>query len=150
MIKILYQNDIDNLQIQKSGCYLMSIIFLAFEKIKKNMKKDEIIEIYKECLEKNLINVNCYVFEPLKIFNLIFNKFKSNFECILFNKIFQDDLNNTIYTDYIASVRAYNVPSHFIVIDKNKNIIYDPDILLKQKAMKYDFINYRGFKIEKR
>lgn len=56
--------------INKNGCYLMSILFLACQKIGRNFECEDILRLRDESISNGYIRKNCYVLKPDGIFEL--------------------------------------------------------------------------------
>ena len=146
------QNDFKELkqEIAKSGCYFLSLCKIAEKYINYELKYQDVLEIYYNIIKKDFMLHNCFIVEPVLILNFIFKMFGVNKKCV-FNKIFDKaNFNNpTDFTDFIAKVSIKNItPSHFLVVDKNLKIIYDPDKNLEKQQDKYIFSTIRAFNIK--
>lgn len=127
----IYQNDFQNQDITRYGCYMLSLIDCAGTETGLNYSIKDIEQLYYIFLKDNIIAKNCYVLRADLIMKYMTGKKWS----IEKSKIIKD-------CDYvIANVKTKYNTFHFVRIDKNKNILYDSDRLIE--GSEYQYIDYR-------
>lgn len=129
----------------KYGCYFLCLLFIAENIIKKEIKMQDIVEIYTNCIQNKYIATNCYIYNPVSVLNFVFNFYKTNKKCTNSTvNNFLDNLGENTISEIIEKVLTKYKTTHFVVKNKNNQIVFDPsDTPLKP----YKHITYRGFTI---
>ena len=136
-------------EISRNGCYLLCLCKIAEKYLQKELKEQDVLEIYLNAVKKNYIYSNCYVLQPQNVLNLIFSLYHSKKKCTISN-VFNNKETTNGFADFTAKVKIKNLTqSHFVVVDNDKKVIYDPSSVIEEKAKKrgYEFINFRGYEI---
>lgn len=58
-------------QINKYGCYFMSILFLACRFMKKTLLPSQVMHVYEQAIELKYMTFKCYVNNPAKVGTLV-------------------------------------------------------------------------------
>lgn len=108
-----------------SGCYFLSLIKIAEKITNSNI---DIIQAFSDCVQKGWITSECYVNNP----DLIITFFTG-----LKSKILKKSNVNYIAkeNDYVIGCFKWQQFSHFVLLDKNNKVAYDP--LDKSNVCKY-------------
>lgn len=146
MLKQEYFTDI-SLEIAKYGCYFLCLVYIFESVTGKTLQKQDVLEIFLNCKKNKFVTENCYILEPAKILNFMFKFYNINKSVKL--SFITETKENLKDGDFIVSkVRNGFGGTHFIVIDKNLNKVYDPSALIEKKVNnKYYFLSFRIFKI---
>ena len=138
-------------KIAKYGCYFLCLCKIAERYLQKELRVQDAVEIYLKSVNEGYLYENCYVLKPQMILNLIFKMFNYKKKCVYSNIFIHNDTTNG-FTDIIAKVKVDKITTtHFILIGKDKKIIYDPDSFVEREAKKrggYSFLSFRGFEIK--
>ena len=130
----LKQNDSKNPKIAKYGCYMLSLFFIAEKETGRTYFLNDIEQMYYVFLKKKFIAENCYILRADLILKYLTGK-NWKVEKSL-------EIKNCDYI--IANVKTKYNTYHFIVVDKEKKILYDSDRILGG-TFEYVFIDYRLF-----
>lgn len=126
----MFQNDFRNAMIQRYGCYFLCLFEIA-RREGKEYTAEEVEKKYYEFVKKKWISEYCYIINPVEILGELTQK---KWSVKITNEIIEHDyIIARVYTKY----RTY----HFLLIDKNKNILYDSDKFLINTN--YVFVDYR-------
>lgn len=128
------QNDFNNKQILKYGCYLLCLYEIAKKECLIYTIRD-VERAYEEFIKKKFIATNCYILQP----ELILNELTGRKWKMTYSKAILD-------CDYVVAncITKWRT-NHFILVDNNKNILYDPDKIINGQDLKQ--IDYRNFKM---
>lgn len=141
---MLKQNNISDINIKKYGCYFLCLLFLVEKRLNREMREQEILEIYIDSVKKEFIKENCYILKPDELLNYSFRYFNLRY------KAKSELINLPNATDFIAKMITHYQTVHFVVIDKDDKIIFDADNFLEQQNKKkniYKLVSKRCFKI---
>jgi hypothetical protein len=125
-------------QIQRYGCYFLSILYGACSYLDKKLKPSQVLEIFEQAIEKEYMTFSCYVKNPAKIGTLGLEILgsKDRFYYVgserdgkldIYNEALYDSINHTVdniqimWEDKKGSLRN---GSHFVTQD------YNPDTRL--------------------
>ena len=113
----------------ESGCYFFCLLKFA-------NKENDAINIYKEALALNFIDKDCYIKDPVALLKHLTNKKY----CVI------KQTESPVDGDLIIARLVNNRTGlkHFVMVDKNNNVIYDPleeSVTVKEG----DSESYRGF-----
>jgi hypothetical protein len=141
-------------QIRGDGCYFMSILALYQMESRVVLDPIDINEVYEEAIKCRAINENCYVYIDgfQKIFDLLNQRTPTNLQIEFLASWKKDGANNVKVWQSQKSTDArpnyfisrYKRPlgmktyHHFIVSDKNGNVVFDP--IVNSKTVKYGSI----------
>ena len=113
----------------ESGCYFFCLLKFA-------NKENDAINIYKEALSLNFIDKECYIKDPAALLKHLTNKKY----CVI------KQTESPVDGDLIIARFVNNRTGlkHFVMVDKNNNVIYDP--LEESVTVKEGYIeSYRVF-----
>lgn len=97
--------------IYESGCYFLSLLHLA-------NKEDEALVKYKKYVKEGWMISDCFIADPCKILLELFGKKYS---------VVKSDINDQSADFVIARyVSPITKLSHFVVVNKKGEVIYDP------------------------
>ena len=112
MLSYGFQKKIDNRYINDGGCYFLSLMQGI------DRREEEIEDIYKMSVSKNYMDYECFVKEPTKLLLELTHK---NW-LLNVSKTFDSKADIIIAKWYNPRTRY----SHFVLMDKNNNVLYDP------------------------
>lgn len=92
-----------------SGCLALCYLYMI------DIDPEEFVFKYDELVENKIMTEDCYILDGDKFIKM----FGSN------KKVKRVALNDTNYDLYIAYYKFQSI-GHFVVVDKNNNIIYNP------------------------
>lgn len=95
----------------KSGCYFFCLLRCVG-------RCDDAISIYKEVVEKDWMDPDCYVKDPCAILNYLTGKKHT----VKKSEVLDPNSNIVIGRWYNPTTNH----SHFVVMDSNNNVTYDP------------------------
>lgn len=135
--KILQSNEELFKDIQKSGCYFLSLHYWIFILTGFDFKAKDINLNYQRFLQLGYIRNDCYILNPCKIldFYKIFSKVR--YESLLYLPIGDKEFE---ITEIKVKDQAF---THFVAMDKSK-VLYD-SLDLKSKGKKFEIISKRIF-----
>lgn len=125
------QNDFKNINIKRWGCYFLCLIKIAELERGQEYTEDEILDLYNKFIKNGFMASNCYIIYPEKILLMLTGK---NWDILKTTKIQKGKY-------IIAHVKTIFNTHHFLLIDKNEIVLYDPE--RKTEGTKYIFIGYR-------
>lgn len=135
--KILQSNEELFKNIQKSGCYFLSLHYWIFILTGFDFKAKDINLNYRRFLQLGYIRNDCYILNPCKIlsFYKIFSKVR--YESPLYLPVKGKEFE---ITEIKVKDQAF---THFVAMDKSK-VLYD-SLDLKSKGKKFEIISKRIF-----
>ena len=108
-----------NGQINKYGCYFMSILFLVNKHIGLQLSTVSIISVYNQAVKLGIIESNCFVNDPDKLFNNLGMNVK-------YTQAHEPPKRKCVEGEIEILCLQYPTYNHFVVGDGNGNIAYNP------------------------
>jgi len=126
-----------NESINKYGCYFMSILFLVNKYLGLELSTDSILKIYDQSIKNNIMESNCYVNNPDKLFNNLGLRTK-------YTQVHESPNRKCSEDEIEILCLKYSNYNHFVVGDGKGNITYNP---MGKTAPNYYLKSKRIFKI---
>ena len=105
-------------QIYDYGCYFMSLLYVRKIPYSEIASLDELLKYYDTFIAKSWMGPDCYVKDPCAILKFL----TGNTYTVKKSEVLDPNSNIIIGRWYNPTTNH----SHFVVMDSNNNVIYDP------------------------